>query len=279
VVNGRARLTNEEVIELQKRADRIFAPGNGSDFPAGDALFTAAWNNVKTFHNPGSTATADEAMIHRIFENRTSQIEDPPDGKIPDLTPEARQRRVEARGSSPGLPGGPEDFNLGQRCITFGVPMLGGSYGAGPYSYYQIFQSRDTVVLFTELNDESRIIPLDGRPHLPSSVRLWNGDSRGHWNGDTLVVDTTNFSPKSNFMGSAEHLHLVERFTRTGPDTINYEITIDDPTTWVRPWTAMLPLKQTQDPLYEFACHEGNYQTLVGLLKVARFQEEEDKKK
>ena len=156
--------------------------------------------------------------------------------------------------------------------------MLGGSYGSGPYSYYQIFQSRDYVVLFTELNHESRFIPLDGRAHLPRSVRLWNGDSRGRWEGDTLVVDTTNFSPKSNFMGSSENLHVVERFTRVGPNTINYEITIDDPTTWVKPWTAMFPLTQTQEPLYEFACQEGNFETVIALLEAARFQDAANEK-
>jgi hypothetical protein len=274
-VNGRERLTDEEVAELQRRADRIFALTSGSDFAPGDAVFMAAWNNIKEFHSPAATASAD-AMIRRIFENRTSQIEDPPDGRIPDLTPEARQKRSErtvARGSQSPLPGGPEDLSMSQRCITFGVPMLGGSYGAGPYSYYQIFQSRDAVVLFAELNDESRIIPLDGRPHLPGNLRQWNGDSRGHWEGDTLVVDTTNFSPKNNFMGSGENLHLVERFTRSGPDRITYEITIDDPTTWVRPWTARLPLARTDEPIYEFACHEGNYDSVIGQLKAARFQE------
>lgn len=280
-VNGRARLTDEEVAELQRRADRIFAPMSGSDFAPGDAVFMAAWNNVKEFHSSAATSSAD-AMIRRMFDNRTSQIEDPPDGRIPDLAPEARQKRAEraaARGSLPVLPGGPEDLSISQRCITFGVPMLGGSYGAGPYTYYQIFQSRDAVVLFTELNDESRIIPLDGRPHLLSTVRQWNGDSRGHWEGDTLVVDTTNFSPKSNFMGSGENLHLVERFTRSGPETITYDVMIDDPTTWVRPWTARLPLAGTEEPIYEFACHEGNYNSVIGQLKAARFQEAAKEKK
>lgn len=275
---GRARLTDEEVADLQKRADRIFAKGSGSDFAPGDALFTAAWNNVAQFHSTTATANADE-MIRRPFENRTSQIEDPPDGRIPELTPEARQKRAAARASSSPRPAGPEDLNLGQRCITFGVPMLGGSYGSGPYSYYQIHQSRDYVVLFTELNDEVRIIPLDGRPHLPNSIRRWNGDSRGRWDGNTLVVDTTNFSTRSNFMGSAEHLHLVERFTRTGPETIAYRITVDDPTIWVKPWTAMLPLTRSDERLFEFACHSGNYETMVGLLKVARYQEEEERQK
>src|SRR5438309_6027016 len=105
---------------------------------------------------------------------------------------------------------------------------------------------------------EASIIPLDGRPHLPQSIRQWNGDSRGRWEGNTLVVDTTNFSPKSFFMGSTENLHLVERLTRVAPETITYEITLDDPTTWTKPWTAVVRLTQTQNQVYEVACHEGN---------------------
>ena len=124
-----------------------------------------------------------------------------------------------------------------------------------------------------ELIHEARIIPLDGRPHLPQTIRQWNGDSRGRWEGKTLVVDTTNFSPKSNFMGSAENLHLVESFTRVAPDTINYEITLSDPTTWAEPWTAAIPLKRTQEAIYEFACHEGNQTLMLGMLAGARAEE------
>jgi hypothetical protein len=119
---------------------------------------------------------------------------------------------------------------------------------------------------------DARIIPLDGRPHLPQDVRTWNGDSLGRWEGQTLTVDTTNFSFKSNFMGSAENLHLVERFTRVAPDEIRYEVTLDDPTTWIRPWTAILPLKQTPERIYEYACHEGN-RVMEEILRVARLQE------
>jgi len=124
-----------------------------------------------------------------------------------------------------------------------------------------------------EVIHEARIIPLDGRPHLPPSIRQWNGDSRGRWEGKTLVVDTTNFSPQSNFMGSAENLHLVERFTRVAPDTMNYEITLDDPTTWTKPWTATIPLRRTPEDIYEFACHEGNPLVMQGMLGAARADE------
>ena len=111
---------------------------------------------------------------------------------------------------------------------------------------------------------------LDGRPHVSQSVRQWSGDSRGRWEGNTLVVDTTNFSPQSNFMGAAENLHVIERFTRVAADTINYDITLTDATTWTRPWTAAIHLKQTSDQIYEYACHEGNFHTMEGILGAAR---------
>jgi hypothetical protein len=129
------------------------------------------------------------------------------------------------------------------------------------------------VVLVGEAIHDARIIPLNGRPHLPQGIRQWHGDSRGRWEGNTLVVDTTNFSPQTNFMGSAENLHLVERFTRVDPDTIEYEITLNDPTTWTKPWTAVIPLKKSQDRIYEYACHEGNYDVMHGVLAGARAEE------
>lgn len=212
-------------------------------------------------------------MVEREFDNRPSLIVDPPDGKIPPLTPAAQRRQAAAAAAAQHPPAGPEDLSNAVRCITFGVPRLGGNFGAGPYSYYQIMQTPRYVVLLMEVIHEARIIPLDGRPHLPQSIRQWNGDSRGRWEGKTLVVDTTNFSPKSNFMGSAENLHLVERFTRVAPGTMNYEITLDDPTTWTKPWTAMIRLKQTRDEIYEFACHEGNPLLMLGILAAARADE------
>jgi len=129
------------------------------------------------------------------------------------------------------------------------------------------------VVLLSEVNHEARVIPIDARPHLAESLRQWNGDSRGHWDGNTLVVETTNFSPKSFFMGSADRLHLVERFTRTGPRTLDYQLTIDDPTTWTKPWTALVRLKASDEPMIEFACHEGNHYVVRGILGGARAEE------
>ena len=138
--------------------------------------------------------------------------------------------------------------------MHFGVPKLGAGYN----SYSQIVQTPDYVAIYHEMAHDVRVIPLDGRPHLPSSIQQWMGSARGHWEGDTLVVESTNFSPKSNFRGSNTSLHLVERFTRVGPTTLNYEVTVTDPTTWTRPWTALIPLTGTDDAIYEYACHEGN---------------------
>ena len=123
----------------------------------------------------------------------------------------------------------------------------------------QLFQTRDYVVIFNEMIHEHRMVPLDGRPHAPQNIRQWMGDSRGHWEGNTLVVDTTNFSTKTSFRGASESLHLVERFTRAAPDTLVYEFTIDDPTTFTKPWTARIPMTKSTEPMYEYACHEGNY--------------------
>jgi hypothetical protein len=274
-LEGRERLTDEEVAELKRRADRIFKSGD-SDFAAGDNLFLAALRNLEHYGTGTSATENSVGMVDREFDNRTSLVIDPADGKIPPMTEEARQRQAAARAAAQRHPTGPEDFVNSYRCITTGVPKLGGLYGAGHFSYYQIVQTRGYVVVMTETIHDARIIPLDGHPHLPESVRQWNGDSRGRWDGKTLVVETTNFSPKSNFMGSTDRLHLIERFTRVAADTINYEITIDDATTWTKPWTALLPLKRTSETIYEFACHEGSETIIRGMLAAARADEKAD---
>jgi len=264
-LEGKAVLTDAEVAELKKRADEIFKKGN-SDFASGDNAFLAALANVEQYKNPNISTGGAEDMVDREFDNRTSLIVDPPDGKLPPLTPAAQRRQAAADEAAKRPPTRPQDLTNFIRCITFGVPRVGGNFGAGPYSYYQIFQTAGYVVLFTEMIHEARIIPLDGRPHLPRNIRQWSGDSRGRWEGKTLVVDTTNFSPKSYYMGSAENLHLVERFTRVAPDRLDYTVTLDDPTTWTKPWTAVIRLKATREHIYEFACHEGNYVSMVSML-------------
>jgi hypothetical protein len=183
------------------------------------------------------------------------------------LTPEAQRKQAEvnARRNSPA---GPEDLAVQTRCITGGVPRLGGN-AAGYNSYYQIVQTRDHVVIYTEYIHDARVIPLDGRPHLPESIRQWTGDSRGRWEGDTLVVVTNHFSPKTSYRGASESLNLVERFKRTAVDTIEYEITLNDPSTWTRRWTAVIHLKRAAGPILEFACHEGSATVIEGILRGA----------
>jgi hypothetical protein len=270
-LEGRTFLTDAEVAELQTRARRLFADG-ASDFAAGDAVFLAALSDQQRFKSPTSTHNSED-MIEREFDRHTSLIVDPADGRLPAQTEDAIRRResaaVAARREHP------EDFDNALRCIAWGVPRLAGRYGAGDLGYYQIVQTPGYVVLFMETGHEARIIPLDGRPHVPGSVRFWSGDSRGRWEDDTLVIETTNFSPRSNFLGSAAGLHLVERLTRVAVDTIRYEMAISDPATWSRTWAAELPLRQSHEKLYESACHEGNFHIMTGMLSAARAQEQQ----
>jgi len=203
---------------------------------------------------------------------RTSLIVDPQDGRIPALTPEAQKKardRAEARRLHPA--DGPEDRGLNERClltVTTGPPMLPGPYN----NNYQILQTPQAVAIFNEMIHETRTIPTDGRPHLPATVRQWKGDSIGHWEGDTVVIDTTNFTEKTNFRGSGENLHLVERFRRVDAATLLYEFTVDDPASFTRPWSAAIASTKTEGPIYEFACHEGNY-GMLGILSGARADE------
>jgi hypothetical protein len=204
---------------------------------------------------------------------RTSLIVDPPDGKIPPLTAEAKKRAAErAEGRKKMGPyDGPESRALGERCIynvTEGPPMLPPAYNAN----LQIQQGPGYVAILQEEIHDVRIIPLDGRPHLGANIRQYLGDSRGHWEGNTLVVDTTNFNDRTNFRGANENLHVIERFTRVDADTILYEFTVEDPTTWTRPWKAELPMSKIQGPIYEYACHEGNFD-MVNNLTAARDME------
>jgi len=204
---------------------------------------------------------------------RTSLIVDPPDGRLPPLTADGQARataRAEARREHPA--DGPEDRSLGERCLLFnaGPPMLSGPYN----NFVQILQARDHVVIHNEMIHDARLVALDGRPHLPSAVRLLLGDSRGRWEGETLVVETTNFTDKTTVRGSGPGLKLTERFTREGPSTLLYQFTVDDPASFTKPWTAVLPMARADSQLYEYACHEGNY-AMTGILRGARAGEKQ----
>ena len=273
----RELLTDDEVAELKKRAERLFAVANDSDFPGGDNFFLALLNNPDRYISPTATGSAT-VMIERTIENRTSLIAEPKDGRIPPMTPDGQARfaRTPPPTAAGGRPAsGPEDLSNALRCITYGTPRIGmqNINSAGPMGYYQILQTPTHVAITLEAIHETRIIPLDGRPHLAQGLRQWSGDARGRWEGDTLVVDTTNFSPKSNFMGAAETLHIVERFKRIADDMLQYEVTIDDSTTWTKPWTVVIRMKRSDQKLYEYACHEGNYITMEGILGAARADE------
>jgi hypothetical protein len=232
-----------------------------------------------------------------LSDGRTSLIIDPPDGRVPPITPQARKRVDEVReylqallqGSSGGRPGppsprhaepppvynvdrmnradGPEDRSLAERCLAGILPNLG--------AIYQIVQSPGQVGIYHDSGQGQgfvRVIPVDGSKHAPAHIRFWNGDARGRWEGETLVVDITNFSHKRDFQGSRENLHLVERFRRVSENRLEYTVTADDPTTWTRPWTFMVPWKKQSDKanqVYESTCHEGNY-GMVGMLANTR---------
>ena len=205
---------------------------------------------------------------------RTSLIVDPPDGRMPPLTAEGQKRAAE-RAEMIKRRGSPTDAvenqPLSVRCIIMdriGPPMLAGAYN----NNYQIVQVPGYVMILVEMIHDVRIIPLDGRPHLPQRVRQWTGSYRGRWEGETLVVETTNFNGKNPFRGSSENMKLIERFTRVDEDTIRYQFTIDDPSTWTKPWSAEVPWAKSIPPLFEHACHEGNY-GLGNILAGARMEE------
>jgi len=188
---------------------------------------------------------------------RTSLVTDPKDGRVPPLTPEGRRRAAE-RAARRGDPNEAiQNRTIAERCITWGndtPPLIPAGYNAN----LQIMQGAGYVVVITEMIHSARIIPLDGRSHLGTNLQQLIGDSRGHWEGNTLVVDTTNFTDKTAFRGSGDKLHVTERFTRTDADSIRYEFTVDDPTTWTRPWSGEIPIRRMDAPIYEYACAAGN---------------------
>jgi len=202
---------------------------------------------------------------------RTSLIVDPPDGHLPPYTLAAGRRINAENAEAQEHPADrAQDRSLAERCLLWAgePPMLPSPYN----SNYQIVQTPNYVMILIEMMHDVRIIPLDGSPHLPADVRLWMGDSRGHWEGETLVVDTTNFTDKTKYLGTGEDLHVIERFTRVDAKTILYSFTIDAPSTFLRPWTAEVPFVATPGPVYEYACHEGNY-ALRDILMGARAEE------
>jgi hypothetical protein len=211
-----------------------------------------------------------------VGTKQTSLIVDPPNGRLPPMTPEGETRakrraevQIQEQLGRP-LADSWEDRPVQERCLlglNAGPPMTPGAYN----NNFQLFQTPDYVVIVAEMVHDVRVVPMDGRPHI--RIPQWKGDSRGHWEGDTLVVDTANFKRETSLPLSSANIHLTERFTRTGPDALLYEFTVDDPTTWTKPWTASIPVVRSKDPIYEYACHEGNY-AMTSILAGARAAEE-----
>ena len=266
-----------EVALLRRRAAELF---NGeTDAAFGDSVYEAVLNEADTFVSTDTTGNYNQFwLIDRWFDNRTSLIVDPPDGRVPPLTAEAQarqealrvQRDLNSRDSQ--LPGGPEDFAAGLRCTGSRVPMTGRGYN----SNHQIVQAPGYVVINMEMMHDARVVPLDGRAHVPPNIRSGVGDSRGRWEGKTLVVETTNFKSTGREIGAStgEHLRLIERFSRVNAETLKYAFTVDDPTTWTQSWTAEVFMRPAPGTglMYEFACHEGNY-AIGNALRGARLAE------
>lgn len=269
VWSNKATLSEEELAALQVAAQT--AVGDG-DALFGDQLVLAAIEGIEATSYDPTTGNYNQFWIaERDFTNQTSLVIDPPDGRIPDVTPEARERRREAAAYRRDHPADTyTDRPLPERCVSYGVPRLGAGYN----SYYQMFQSANHVVFMNEMIHDARVIPLTGQSHAPDAVRQLHGDSRGRWEGDSLVVETTNYSSDATFRGSSDGLHMVERFTLVGPRTLNYEVTLTDPTVWTRPWTVFIPLMRSDEPMFEYACHEGNI-GMDGILAGHRVEERE----
>jgi hypothetical protein len=271
---GKTTLNDAELAELKRLVAEVTEEGGDAQF--GDSIVENALAGIR---NPESTDSGTGNYNHfwlverTVDDRRTSLLVDPPDGRLPPLTQAAIDRQRDAAAARQGrrLLDNPEDRGLGERCVNFGVPKLGAGYN----SYYQIVQTPTHVVFMSEMAHDARIIPLDGRSHPDKKIQNWNGEPRGRWEGDTLVVESKNFSPKSQFRGSAENLHLIERFTRVGPETLSYQVTVADPSVWTKPWTAVVQLQKTDELIHEYACHEGNYRSMEGSLKGTRVLEQE----
>ncbi len=263
---GKQLLTEKEAHELEEQTAQSRIERDSSAIPdrcIGSPNFVDCIGSYNQYWFDRGTEV--------IPDRRTSLIVDPPAGRIPSLTPEA-QKRADAVAEIRRRPAhGPEDRGVGARCIVgfnSGPPMNPSAYN----NNMQLFQTPEYVAILNEMVHDARIIPLDGRSHLSPGIRQWMGDSRGRWEGDTLVVDTTNFTDQTMFKKSGENLHVVERITRVDADTLRYEYTIDDPESFTRSWTAVFPMRKTEGPIFEYACHEGNY-GMFNLLSGARAEE------
>ncbi len=277
-LGDQAVLTDEELARAKARYAEHFAAGAG-DAAFADRVFTTALGDQDGFsYGDATTGNYNQFWLaDREFDHRTSLVVDPPTGRLPPLTPAARQAvdaRAERWAANPAS--SYTDRRPQERCISVGMPNLFPGYN----TYYQILQTPHHVVFVHEMIHDARIIPLGDLPHVDNAIRQWHGDARGYWDGDTLVVETTNFSAQADtpggvfvrHRGSAEQLRLLERFTRVGPDTIEHVFTVDDPGNYAASWTAMIQLKSSSDTIFEYACHEGNI-AMAGMLAGQRAEE------
>src|SRR5687767_14831821 len=279
--------TNDTVTPLERPAEF----GNKEVLTPEEAAAYAKKRRDQFLAQPKDNIHYDDAIWQdenyaKDVRLRTSLVTDPRDGKLPPLTPEARKREAAraANRAGTGVSDSAQTRSLAERCISWGnvgPPMIPPTY----YANFQILQSRDAVIIRHELMHDVRIIHLDGRAHPSSAIEYLAGHSRGRWEGDTLVVDTTNFTDKTNFRGPpattrqeishTRSLHVVERFTRQDKNTIHYEFTVEDPATWTRPWSGEMSIRAIEGPIYEYACHEGNY-GLANILRAQRIQDAQD---
>ncbi len=247
-------LTDEDVVFINQRIDEIMAAGEDALFGGGvlEAVFSGEINS----YDPTTGNYDSQWMAERTVHRRTSQIIDPPNGKFPPRTEEAIQAARELREWREAHPADSwTDRPLGERCLSFGAPRLGSGYN----SYWQIVQSKDTVVIYQEMAHDARIIPLVEQPHAHESIKLWHGDSRGWWEGDTLVIETTNYSDASSTSPDTDKKINVEKLTRVSDSALQYQLTSHDPGSYTASYTREIIFDYTEDKIYEYACHEGNY--------------------
>jgi hypothetical protein len=261
--------TEQEYAELMKRVSQ------GEVGEEGD--LGAARENVLRYD---LSLYGFDLTKSRFASNRRTSLIVGPEGVVPPMLPEAVKRNADRAAKNKGREfDSHENRPLQERCILMGQERLPMVPGVNDNNLLQITQAPGWVAMLHEQNHHTRVVPTDGRPHIPQHIRQWQGDSVGRWEGNTLVVDTTNFTGlTANFRGSGEKLHLVERFTRISDETLMYQFTVDDPTTWARPWTAEIPMSKTPGPVYEWACHEGN-NMIANILRGARVAEEEAARK
>ena len=261
----REYLSDEEMQFLERRMSELTAGGGDALF--GESVLDAAFSGNETSRDAQTGNYDQQWMVERTLDNRTSQIIDPPDGRFPARTPKAIALGRELAAYRQEHPADSWlDFDAGDRCLlglNAGPPIIPAAYNQN----LQVFQTPDYVVLLTEMVHTVRVVPLDARPLVSNAIRQWSGDARGHWEGDTLVIETSNFvgnrswtsSNPMGALGSSEKLQLVERLTRIDADTLEYKFTVTDPEIWAQSCTAEIPMRRSNAPLYEYACHEGNH--------------------